>query len=79
MELDCETVEVANVQRAKIMMKGVVQEGVVNGEVAWRSAAAAGLSGGLRRPLRPFPGADRGLGVREIRLVSRRVDVRCEI
>ena len=33
-ELDGKAVQMANVQRAKVMMEGIVQEDVVNGEVA---------------------------------------------
>lgn len=38
-ELDGEAVEVTNVQRAEIVVKGVVEERVIDGEVAWRVLA----------------------------------------
>ena len=35
-ELDGEPVKVSNVQRAKVMMESIVQELIIDGEIAWR-------------------------------------------
>lgn len=35
MEANRKAVEMANVERPKVMMKGIVEERIVNGEVAW--------------------------------------------
>lgn len=35
MELDGEAVEVTDVKGTKVMMESVVEESIVNGEIAW--------------------------------------------
>jgi hypothetical protein len=76
MELDGEAVEVANVQRAEIMMEGVVEESIINSEVAWWILA---LGRCVHSSTCPSPGGARWLGVWEESIGGRRVDVGGEI
>lgn len=73
-EANGEAVEVANVQRAKVVVEGIVQEGVVNRKVAGRRATAGGgRSAAFSSSLRTLP---RRLGRRrEEGIGGRRVDV----
>jgi hypothetical protein len=49
MKLDSESVEVANMQRAKIRMESIVEKGIINGEVDWgRSGSRYGSWSMLR-------------------------------
>lgn len=53
MELDGKAVEVANMQRAEVMVEGVVEQGIVNGEVARRvSGIGARFHSSTCSPLR---------------------------
>lgn len=53
-EKDCESVQVTNVERAEIGMERVVEKGIVNSEVDWRSAL--GRRGGGLSPSSPLTG-----------------------
>lgn len=78
MKANGEAVEVANVQRAKVVVEGIVEEAVVNRKVA-RGRAAAGRRRGtaFSRSLRSL---SRRLGRRRKWCVSRRrVDVGAEV
>lgn len=69
-------VQVANVKRAKVMVEGVVQEGIIHGEVAWRRLAT-GCSSAIRCSLRSFSGRLGGTGEEGIR--GRRMNVGAQI
>lgn len=79
MELDGESVEMADVQRAKIMVESVVQKSIVDGEIAWlRSVRLGGERGRTgSSSLTSLLGGSwqRLLGVRERRVWRRRMDV----
>lgn len=78
MELDSKPVQVANVQRAKVMVERVVQQSVIDGEVAGRvfvgdqrrRSSAVGIS------RRSFPGR---FGAGQRRVWIRGADVGAEI
>lgn len=75
MEVDGKAIEVSDVQWAKVMMKGVIQKNVVDGEVAWWSVCwrkRGRLSSSLRSFLRRWR---RGLGVWEVGFGGGRSDV----
>jgi hypothetical protein len=76
-ELNGKAVQVTNVQRAKVMVKGVVEEGIIDGKVAWRRAVRFGERG--RSSLTSFPGRDGSLRVREEVVVGGRIQVRGEV
>lgn len=79
-ELECETVQVANVERAKVVVECIVKELVVDGKVAGRLAARSRCCGSIHRshaplvwrPLRRFRVGKVGIGCRGMR-------IRCEI
>lgn len=52
MQLDREAVKVPDVERAKVAMKGVVQQGFVDAEVYWRERLGARSSWRARQALR---------------------------
>lgn len=71
-EVNSKSVEVANVQRAKVMVEGIVEESVIDGEVARRLSGAGRWCGGR---LPTLPGRGRCLGVWERCLRGGRVNV----
>lgn len=78
-EADGEAVQVADVQRTKVVMEGIVQEGVVDGEVA-RGCAGTGQGRCIGGARRPFPGRwGRWLGGWKQGFGRGRVDVGGEI
>lgn len=54
MELDRKAVEVSNVQRTEVMVESVVEESIIDGEVARSLARFGSLS--ISGSLRSFPG-----------------------
>lgn len=81
MELEGKSVEMANVQRAKVMVEVVVEQSVVHGEVV--RLLVRGLWDCLRpvaSPLRPLGGRFHGpIWVREESIFIWGVDIRGEI
>lgn len=79
MELDGESIEVADVQRAKIMVESVVQKSIVDCKIAWlRSVRLGGERGRTRSSsLASLLGRSwlRLLGVRERGVWCGRLDV----
>lgn len=78
-ESNGEAVQVANVQRAKVVVESVVQETVINGEVAWCGAAAARRRDGVCRSLRSLPGRQWCFAAREKGIRRRTMGVGAEI
>lgn len=77
-ELNRKAVEVANVQRTEVMVESVVEESVINGEVARR--CSVGLERGrLNSSLRTFPRGNGLLWVGENGIGRGRMDVRGKV
>lgn len=73
-------VQVADVERAKVVVESVVQEGVVNGEVEGRRLGGAGNRlGALSSALRPLPRGLQRLRVGEKCVGRGRMDVSGEV
>lgn len=79
MELQREAVEVADVERAKVVVEGIVEERVVDGEVVRLPQSFRGRRGSAGRLLRALAGGAGWFGIGEERVLVGGIEVGSEI